>query len=107
MTVFGANVASDHNCFWTSAQPVFRYNNASFFLLETYRAASGLDRDSVFAYPQFVISTAITPLDFRPTQAQHATPQLCTFRWQTRPTAVLTIMSKSSRRTNHRSVAGR
>ena len=66
MTVFGANVASDHNCFWTPGQPGFRYKNASFSSLETYRARSGLDRDSVFADPQFVSSTPIAPLDFRP-----------------------------------------
>ena len=66
MTVFGANVASDHNCFWTSGHPVFRYTNASFSSLETYGAGSDLDRNSVFADPQFVSSTAITPLDFRP-----------------------------------------
>jgi parallel beta-helix repeat protein len=66
MTVFGANVASDHNCFWTPGQPGFRYKNAGFSSLETYRARSGLDRDSVFADPQFVSSTPIAPLDFRP-----------------------------------------
>jgi len=66
MTVFGANVASDHNCFWTSGKPVFRYTNASFSSLETYGAGSDLDRDSVFADPQFVSSTPIAPLDFRP-----------------------------------------
>jgi parallel beta-helix repeat protein len=65
MTVFGANVASDHNCFWTSDKPVFRYKNASFSSLDTYGAASDLDRDSVFADPQFVSSTPIVPLDFR------------------------------------------
>jgi len=65
MTVFGANVASDHNCFWTPGQPVFRYTNASFSSLETYGAGSDLDRDSVFADPQFVSSTPIAPLDFR------------------------------------------
>jgi parallel beta-helix repeat protein len=66
MTVFGANVASDHNCFWTSGKPVFRYKNAGFFSLDTYGAGSDLDRDSVFADPQFVSSTPIAPLDFRP-----------------------------------------
>ncbi len=66
MTVFGANVASDHNCFWTPGQPVFRVTNANFSSLETYGAGSGLDRESVFADPQFVSSTPITPLDFRP-----------------------------------------
>lgn len=66
MTVFGANVASDHNCFWTSGKPVFRYKNASFSSLDTYGAGSDLDRDSVFADPQFVSSTPIAPLDFRP-----------------------------------------
>jgi len=66
MTVFGTNVASDHNCFWTPGQPVFRYKNASFSSLDTYGAGSDLDRDSVFADPQFVSSTPIAPLDFRP-----------------------------------------
>jgi parallel beta-helix repeat protein len=65
MTVFGANVASDHNCFWTPGQPVFRVTNANFSSLETYGAGSGLDRESVFADPQFVSSPPITPLDFR------------------------------------------
>ena len=66
MTVFGTNVASDHNCFWTPGQPVFRYTNANFSSLDTYGAGSDLDRDSVFADPQFVSSTPIAPLDFRP-----------------------------------------
>jgi parallel beta-helix repeat protein len=66
MTIFGANVASDHNCFWTPGQPVFRYKNASFSSLDTYGVGSDLDRDSVFANPQFVSSTPIAPLDFRP-----------------------------------------
>ena len=65
MTAFGANVASNHNCFWTHGQPVFRYNNANFSSLKTYQAASGLDRDSIFADAQFISSTPATPLDFR------------------------------------------
>jgi hypothetical protein len=65
MAVFGDNVASNHNCFWTPGQPAFRYNNASFASLETYQAASGLDRDSIFSNPHFLSSTPITPLDFR------------------------------------------
>ncbi|HXM63306.1 MAG TPA: right-handed parallel beta-helix repeat-containing protein [Terriglobales bacterium] len=65
MTAFGANVASNHNCFWTPGQPVFRYNNASFSSLETYQAGSGLDRDSIFSNPQLLSSTPVTPLDFR------------------------------------------
>ena len=66
ITVFGANVASNHNCFWTSGKPIFRYKNTSFSSLDTYGAGSDLDRDSVFADPQFLISTPIAPLDFRP-----------------------------------------
>jgi len=65
MTMFGANVSSNHNCFSAPGQPVFRYNSASFPSLKTYQAGSGLDRDSVFADPQFVSSTPLTPFDFR------------------------------------------
>ena len=65
MGVFGANVASDHNCFWTPGQTVFRYNSSNFSSLKQYQAGSGLDRDSIFADPQFFSSTPITPLDFR------------------------------------------
>jgi parallel beta-helix repeat protein len=66
MTMFGANVASDHNCFSTPGEPVFRYNATSFPSLKAYQASSGLDRDSVFADPRFVSTTPLTPLDFRP-----------------------------------------
>lgn len=66
MTMFGANVSSNHNCFSTPGQPVFRYEKTSFSSLTTYQAGSGLDRDSVFSDPQFVSSTPLTPLDFRP-----------------------------------------
>jgi parallel beta-helix repeat protein len=66
MTVFGANVASDHNCFSTPGQPVFRYNDASSPSLKTHQAESGLDRNSVFSDPRFFSSTPLTPLDFRP-----------------------------------------
>jgi parallel beta-helix repeat protein len=65
MTVFGANVASNHNCFWTPGQPVFRYNDANFSTLKMYQAASGLDRDSIFSDPQFLSSMPTTPLEFR------------------------------------------
>jgi hypothetical protein len=65
MTAFGASVASNHNCFWTPGQPAYRYNNANFASLESYQAASGLERGSVFSNPQFLRSTPITPLDFR------------------------------------------
>ena len=66
MTVFGANVASNHNCFSTPGQPVFRYNKASFSSLSAYQAGSGLEQDSVFSDPQFLSPTPLTPLDFRP-----------------------------------------
>lgn len=66
MTMFKANVASDHNCFSNPGQPVFRYTDASFSSLKTYQAASGLDRNSVLANPQFLSSSPFTPLDFRP-----------------------------------------
>ena len=66
MTMFGANVASNHNCFSTPGQPVFRYDNMSFPSLKTYQAGSGMDRDSVFSGPPFVTSTPLTPLDFHP-----------------------------------------
>jgi hypothetical protein len=65
MTVFGANVASDHNCFWTSGETVFRYNSSNFSSLKQYQAGTGLDRDSIFADPQFLSSEPTTPLDFR------------------------------------------
>ncbi len=65
MTVFGANVESDHNCYWAPGQTVFRFNHASFSSLKTYQARSGLDRDSIFADPRFVSSPPIAPLDFR------------------------------------------
>ncbi len=65
MTIFGANVASTHNCFSTPGQPVFRYNKGGFPSLKTYQAASGLDQDSIFADPQFLSSMPVTPLDFR------------------------------------------
>jgi parallel beta-helix repeat protein len=73
MTLFGANVASNHNCFSSPGQPVFRYNKTSFSSLTTYQAGSGLDRDSVFSDPQFVSSTPITPLDFRPSASSGCT----------------------------------
>jgi parallel beta-helix repeat protein len=66
MTIFKANVVSNHNCFSTPGQPIFRYNDISFPSLPAYQAGSGLDRDSVFANPGFVSATPLTPLDFRP-----------------------------------------
>jgi parallel beta-helix repeat protein len=66
MTIFGANVASTHNCFSTPGQPVFRYNKVSFPSLKTYQAASGLEQDSIFSDPQFLSLAPVTPLDFRP-----------------------------------------
>jgi len=66
MTMFKTNVASNHNCFLTLGQPIFRFNNASFSSLKTYQTSSGLDRDSVFADPHFLSTTPLTPLDFRP-----------------------------------------
>jgi parallel beta-helix repeat protein len=65
MTVFGANVESDHNCFSAPANAVFRYNNVIFPSLKTYQEGSGLDRHSLFSDPRFVSSTPIAPLDFR------------------------------------------
>jgi hypothetical protein len=65
MTIFGANVASDHNCFFTSGEPVFSYSKKKFSSLETYQRESGLDRNSVFSDPQFLSAVPITPLDFR------------------------------------------
>jgi parallel beta-helix repeat protein len=66
MTTFGENVVSNHNCFSTPGQAVFRYNKTNFASLADYQAGSGLDRDSVFSDPQFLSSTPLTPLDFRP-----------------------------------------
>jgi parallel beta-helix repeat protein len=65
MAVFGANVASNHNCFSTPAEPVFQYKTVSFASLETYQTASGLDKDSVFSDPDFFSSELLTPLDFQ------------------------------------------
>jgi parallel beta-helix repeat protein len=64
MTMFGANVASHHNCFSTPGQPIFRYSKASFSSLQAYQAASGLDQDSIFSDPQFASATPVSPLDF-------------------------------------------
>ncbi len=77
MTVFGANVASNHNCFSTPGQPVFRYNKASFSSLMAYQTGSGLERGSVFSDPQFLSPTPLTPLDFRPSASSGcSTPAL-------------------------------
>ncbi len=65
MTAFGPSVESNHNCFSSPGQPVFRYRKANFSSLNTYQAASGLDRDSIYADPQFPSTASITPLDFR------------------------------------------
>jgi parallel beta-helix repeat protein len=66
MTMFAANVASDHNCFSTTSQPVFHYKNATFSSLKAYQAGSGLDQYSVVSDPQFPSPTPLTPLDFHP-----------------------------------------
>ena len=65
MTMFGANVASNHNCYFSPGQPVFRYNNVRFASLRTYQQESGLDQGSIFSDPQFASSGPSTPLDFR------------------------------------------
>jgi parallel beta-helix repeat protein len=65
LLTFGPNVTSNHNCFFTPAQPSFTYSQASFHSLADYQEKSGLDKDSVFADPQFVSAAPVTPLDFR------------------------------------------
>jgi parallel beta-helix repeat protein len=65
MAVFGANVASNHNCFFTPSKPAFSYTGTEFSSLKAYQAASGLDPDSVFSDPQFLSAVPIAPLDFR------------------------------------------
>jgi parallel beta-helix repeat protein len=65
MTIFGANVESDHNCYFSVGQPDFRYNNTSFSSLRTYQQASRLDRTSFFSDPQFASSAPTAPIDFR------------------------------------------
>jgi parallel beta helix pectate lyase-like protein len=65
MTVFGSNVISSHNCFFSSGDPSFGHFSAKFSSLPTYQAESGLDRDSIFADPQFLDPAARTPLGFR------------------------------------------
>jgi parallel beta helix pectate lyase-like protein len=69
MTVFGANVTSTHNCFFTLGQPVFTYSNQKFSSLKSYQDATGLDRDSIFADPQFAVQHPSVPLEFRVGQA--------------------------------------
>jgi hypothetical protein len=65
MTIFGADVESDHNCYFSVGLPDFRYNNTSFSSLRTFQQASGLDRTSFFSDPQFASSAPIAPIDFR------------------------------------------
>jgi hypothetical protein len=65
MAVFGANVTSNHNCFFTPGEPVFSYSRTDFSSLRSYQAASDLDADSIFSDPGFLSAAPITPLDFR------------------------------------------
>jgi hypothetical protein len=65
MVAFGANVTSAHNCFFTSGEPLFIYSNEKFSTLNSYKKASGLDADSIFADPQFRRGNPVIPLDFR------------------------------------------
>lgn len=65
MIIFGANVESVHNCFFTSAEPTFNYSNQKFSNLESYQKTTGLDADSIFADPQFRVKVPVTPLDYR------------------------------------------
>jgi len=64
MTRFGSNVTSSHNCFFSSGEPSFSHFRTTFSSLETYQAESGLDRDSIFADPQFLDTMPATPLGF-------------------------------------------
>ena len=65
MTSFGPNVTSNHNCFSAPGVPTFQYYGGMFPSLSAYQIASGLDRDSVFSDPQFVVASPRAPLDFR------------------------------------------
>jgi len=64
MTSFGSNVESNHNCFFTSREPLFVHFKAKFASMKAYQEQSGLDRDSIYADPQFASTMPITPLDF-------------------------------------------
>jgi parallel beta-helix repeat protein len=65
LAIFGPNVASNRNCFFTPGQPAFTYSQTSFHSLAAYREESSLDEGSVFADPQFVRTVPVMPLDFR------------------------------------------
>jgi parallel beta helix pectate lyase-like protein len=65
MVVFGLNVTSRHNCFFTSGEPAFEHSKAKFSNLKSYQEESGLDWDSIFADPQFLATIPVAPLDFR------------------------------------------
>jgi hypothetical protein len=64
ITSFGSNVESNHNCFFTTGVPLFTHFKTQFKSLKTYQEESGLDRDSIYADPQFAGTMPITPLDF-------------------------------------------
>lgn len=65
LAVYGPDVMSNHNCFFTAGEPTFTYAKKTFHDLATYREASGLEKDSVIADPQFVSGVPVTPLNFR------------------------------------------
>ena len=64
MTSFEPNVTSNHNCFFDPV-PTFQYDGRMFSSLSAYQTASGLDRNSVFADPEFEVASPRMPLDFR------------------------------------------
>jgi hypothetical protein len=64
LVAFGPGVLSSHNCFFAPGQGVFSYSETRFSTLAEYREKSGLDRDSIFADPEFLSASPITPLDF-------------------------------------------
>jgi parallel beta-helix repeat protein len=65
MTEFGANVSSNHNCYFSPQPITFRGNGSNFASLQEYQRATGMDGDSIIADPQFMGTAHLTPMDFR------------------------------------------
>lgn len=61
---FQEGVTASHNCYFGKGTLLFRYGAAQFGTLKDYQQASGQDKGSVFANPQFLSSVPNTPLDF-------------------------------------------
>jgi parallel beta-helix repeat protein len=64
ITAFGAQVSSDHNCFFAPGDVLFRYAKEQFSSLASYQKI-GLEQHSVFGDPQFLKVPPSTPVDFR------------------------------------------